>query len=119
MDSRRDTVNRASPLTSLALAGGPLLSVWWVSSQAGAWGAANAEIAAWVVLAFWTPFAPFTFAAIWLGDHRDRARLSAVGPVGRGVLLVPWLVCSPFSTARLATVSNLVAVAAAAAWLGG
>jgi hypothetical protein len=101
----------------LALAVGPLASVWWVWSQAGTLGVANATVACWVLIGFWTPFAPFTFSAVWLGDHRDRARLASVGTLGRSVLLVPWLIFSPYSTARMATITNLVGVVIATWWL--
>lgn len=107
----------AGAAVSALLAFGPLASVWWVVDQAGSWGTANTAVAAWVLWFFWTPFAPFTFAAVALGDHRDRARLPGTGTVGRGALLVPWLVCSPHSTAKLATIANLVGITAAAWYL--
>lgn len=118
-NSTRTTTGRrhAGAAVSALLALGPLVSVWWVLGQAGAWGSANATVAAWVVWFFWTPFAPFTFAAVALGDHRDLARLPGAGRLGRGLLLVPWLVCSPHSTARTATLANLAGIAVGAWYL--
>lgn len=107
----------AGAAVTALLALGPLISVWWVVNKTGSWGAANTAVAAWVLWFFWTPFAPFTFAAVALGDHRDRARLAGTTRLGRGALLIPWLVVSPHSTARTATLANLAGIAAAAWYL--
>lgn len=111
------TPRKASPLIAAACAVGPLVTVAWILTQQSNWGAANTIVGAWVALAFWTPFAPFTFPAVLLGEHRDRARLAPVGTGLRGALLIPWLVLSPHSTARVATLANLTGVAVAAAWI--
>jgi hypothetical protein len=116
--TRTTSVPRHAGAAVTALVGlGPVLSLWWLSTQVTSWGAANVAVAAWVLLFFWTPFAPFTFTAVALGDHRDRARMDGVGGFGRGVFMLPWLVLSPHSTARAATVVNLAGVALGAGYI--
>lgn len=68
-----------------------------------------------VALVFWSPL-PFSISAMLLESHRDAALPSARGVVERtirGFLLIPYLLFSPRSTARVETAASLVGFALA------
>jgi hypothetical protein len=104
-----------SVAATVALCVGPLLSVMVLAAQVPNWPLSYVAAGMWVAVAAWTPFAPFTFAAILLGDQRDRFT-PPLGRVERSLLLIPWLALSPRSSARAATVLNLAGCIAAAVY---
>lgn len=68
-----------------------------------------------VALIFWSPL-PISVPAVLLEAHRDAALPELRGAGGRAlraVLLLPWLMTSPASRARVATAVSLVGFAAA------
>lgn len=103
------------PRTALTLTvlAGPWLSVSAASALtwAGGLSALPAAVVVAVVLLFWSPL-PFSVPAVLMDHDRDLC-LPAQSRAFRAAALIPWMLTSPHSTARVPMAASLVGFAVA------